>query len=111
MSYLYIGSKGKIAVVDAGTGKTVKEIALSQSWLKSGNGFVNMVKRGNFIYAHTYGQLYCIDIATSRIVWSNELKGMGYDLATLISDDDDNIAGNMAALKMKDVDERRRNSD
>jgi len=31
MPYLYIGAKGKIAVIDAGTGKTIKEITLNQS--------------------------------------------------------------------------------
>jgi outer membrane protein assembly factor BamB len=101
MSYL------KIAVIDAGTGKTIKEINLNQSWVKGGNGFVNMIKNDNFIYAHTYGRLYCIDIPTSKIIWSNELKGLGYELASMISDDDNNVKGNTIASKMKDVDLRK----
>ncbi len=107
MPYLYVGSNGKIAVVDPGTGKTVKEINLKQSWLKSGNGFVNMLKSGNFIYAHTFGRLHCIEMNTGRIVWTNELKGMGYDLATLISDEDNNQMENLAASRMKGVQDRR----
>jgi len=111
MSYLYIGAKGKIVVLDAGTGKTVKEITLNQAWLKSGYGFVNLIKNGSFIYAHTYGRLYCIEINSGKIIWSNELKGMGYDLATMISDDDNNIKGNMIASKMKDINNQRRSSE
>lgn len=111
MSYLYVGAKGKIVVIDAGTGKTIKEITLNQSWLKSGNGFVNMIKNGDFIYAHTYGRLYCIEINSSKIIWSNELKGAGYDLTTIISDDDNNIRGNMIASKMKDIVNQRRSAD
>jgi len=111
MSHLYIGAKGKIAVIDEGTGRTIKEIALNESWLKSGNGFVNMIKKGNFIYAHTTGRLYCVEINSGKIIWSNELKGLGYDLATMISDDDNNSRGNTIASKMKDLDDQRRSSD
>jgi len=111
MSYLYIGAKGKIAVIDAGTGRTIKEITPNPSMLKSGSGFVNMIKNGGFLYAHTYGRLYCIDINSGKILWSNELKGLGYDLATMISDDDNNSKGNMVASKMKDIDDQRRSAD
>jgi len=111
MSHLYIGAKGKIVAIDEGTGRTIKEITLDQSWLKSGNGFVNMIKKGNFIFAHTSGHLYCIEIQSGKVIWSNELKGLGYDLATMISDDDNNIKGNMIAAKMKDSDDRRSDAD
>jgi outer membrane protein assembly factor BamB len=111
MPYLYIGTKGKIVVIDAGTGKTIKEIIPNQSMLKSGNGFVTMIKNGGFLYAHTYGRLYCIEINSGKIIWSNELKGLGYDLATMISDDDNNSRGNMIASKMKDIDDQRRSVD
>jgi len=111
MSNLFIGANGKIAVIDAGTGRTIKEITLNPSKLKGGNGFVNMLKKGGFIYAHTYGQLYCIDIGSGRTIWSNELKGFGYDLATIISDDDNNIGGNIAAAQAKAAADERRKSD
>ena len=107
MSYLYVGAKGKIVVIDVGTGKTIKEITLDQSLLKSGNGFVNMIKKGGLLYAHAYGRLHCIDILSGKIIWSNDLKGLGYDLASMISDDDNNIKGNMIASKMKGIDDQR----
>ena len=111
MPYIYIGAKGKILVLDAGTGKTIKEITLNRSWLKTGNGFVNMLKRGDFIYAHTYGRLYCVDITSSKVIWSNQLKGLGYDLATVISDDDNNVPGNMVASKVRSTGDQRRSAD
>lgn len=112
MPHIYVGANGKIGVIDPGTGKTIKEIILNEKWLKNGNGFVNMIKKNDFIYAHTYGRLYCIDINSGKIIWSNELKGLGYDLATMISDDDNNIKGNMSAAQMSGiVNDRRRSSD
>ncbi len=111
MPYLYVGARGKIAVIEGGTGKTVKEIILNPSWLKTGNGFVNMIKAGNCIYAHTYGRLYCVDAGSGRVLWSNALKGMGYDLTSLISDDDNNARGNMLASKLTGMENRRRSSD
>lgn len=111
MPYLYVGANGKIAVIDAGTGKTIKEITLNKTLLKSGNGFVNMIKKDGFIYAHTYGRLHCVEITSGKIIWSNELKGMGYDPATMISDDNNNMAGNTTAEQMQAFIDRRKSSD
>jgi hypothetical protein len=111
MSYLYVGGRGKIAVIDASTGKTIKLITLDPKLIKSGDGFVNMLKKGDLIYEHTFGQLYCVDISSGKTLWSNELTGLGYDLASIISDDDNNIKMNAAAEKMKHISNQRRSGD
>ena len=111
MPYLYVGANNKIAVIDAGTGRTIKEIVLNEAWLKTGNRFINMIKKDGFLYAHTYGRLYCVDIGRGQVVWSNELKGMGFDIASLISDDDNNVSGNLAAEQMYSLRDRKRSSD
>jgi outer membrane protein assembly factor BamB len=35
------------------------------------------------IYAGSHGHLFCLDVETGRIRWTNELKGMGYNDVTL----------------------------
>lgn len=35
------------------------------------------------MFAHTYGELFCLDQQTGAILWKNGLEGLGYDIATL----------------------------
>jgi hypothetical protein len=35
------------------------------------------------VFAHTEGKLHCLDLADGRILWSNDLRGYGYGIASL----------------------------
>lgn len=48
-----------------------------------GDGFVTVLSDGMRVYAYTYGELHCLELDTGRRIWSNELKGYGYGLASL----------------------------
>lgn len=48
-----------------------------------GDSFVTLIADGQRVFAHTHGQLHCLDCSSGRILWSNELPGCGYGLASL----------------------------
>lgn len=48
-----------------------------------GTGFVTVLSDGSHVFAHTHGQLHCLDFATGRVLWSNQLAGCGYGIASL----------------------------
>ena len=44
---------------------------------------VTVLADGQRIFAHTQGTLHCLDLANGQLLWSNELPGYGYGLASL----------------------------
>jgi outer membrane protein assembly factor BamB len=52
--------------------------------LKSGaDAFVSLVSDDKKVYAHSGGELHCLDLFTGSIIWRDKLKGFGYSLASL----------------------------
>lgn len=57
----------------------------AQLWatpLKS-NGFVTVSADEERAYAHTGGELFCLELKTGNRVWHNPLPGLGYSVASL----------------------------
>jgi outer membrane protein assembly factor BamB len=48
-----------------------------------GDSFVTLSCDDTRIYAHTQGQIHCLDIITGNVLWSNPLKGFGYGVASI----------------------------
>ena len=48
-----------------------------------GDGFVTLNCDGKHVYACTKGKLHCLDLFSGRILWSNELKGFGFGIASI----------------------------
>jgi outer membrane protein assembly factor BamB len=48
-----------------------------------GGDFVTVACDGERIFAHSGGKLYRLDLSTGRILWTNELRGFGYGLASI----------------------------
>ena len=47
------------------------------------NNFVTLLSDGKFAFAHSGGSLYCLDLASGKILWSDGLSGYGYGMASL----------------------------
>jgi outer membrane protein assembly factor BamB len=78
---LYLGTKGRVMAVDPLSGSTVWEATLAGGL--TSHRFVTLLVDGPRVYAHTAGQLFCLDARNGHTLWCNELKGFGYDLASL----------------------------
>ena len=74
MQILIVGMKGRVLGIDKVTGDRVWETHLKSS------GFVNMYIESDRVYASTRGELFCLDLPTGILRWSNKMKGLGYGM-------------------------------
>jgi outer membrane protein assembly factor BamB len=82
-SFLYAGLKAHVVAIDQATGATVWQTKLAGGVAVSGERFVNLLAKEGRVFAHTYGEIFCLDAQTGSILWKNKLDGLGYDLAAL----------------------------
>lgn len=76
---ILIGVKSRVMALS----KTDGHIHWSTALPAGMGNFVTVLADGQRIYAHTHGQLHCLDLATGRVLWTNELAGCGYGFASL----------------------------
>jgi hypothetical protein len=74
---LVLGVKGSVLAFRRDTGEQ-----LWAAHLKSG-AFVTVTADDRRVYAHTTGELFCIDLQTGAAIWHNQLPGLGYGTASL----------------------------
>ena|SRR5690349_24084671 len=77
---LIIGTNGYVARIDPATGQELWRTPLIPG-LFSGTSYtdVSVLIRDNSVFAGARGHLFCLDLASGKISWHNELKGMGYN--------------------------------
>src|SRR4051794_26344567 len=52
--------------------------------LKSGpDDFVSIIADSERVYAHSGGELHCLDLFTGTIIWRDKLKGFRFGIASL----------------------------
>jgi outer membrane protein assembly factor BamB len=74
---LVLGVKGSLVAFRRDTGEELWSTHLKSS------GFVTAVTDEKRVFAHTKGELYCVDLFTGQALWSDPLTGRGYDLASI----------------------------
>lgn len=52
------------------------------TWLK-GTDFVTLLLDGDVLLAATRGEVFCLDAATGKHLWSNGMPGQGFGLASI----------------------------
>jgi outer membrane protein assembly factor BamB len=77
---ILIGIKHSVSAVSKADGH-----ALWTTKLPGGLGgdFVTVASDGERVFAHSSGQLFCLDLWSGRLLWTNELRGYGYGLASI----------------------------
>jgi outer membrane protein assembly factor BamB len=74
---IYVGIAGAVLALDRGSGDEIWRAGLK------GTDFVNIVLDDDRVLAATKGELFCLDATTGRILWNNELRGLGRGLMTV----------------------------
>lgn len=77
---LLVGVKGAALAFRRDTGAHLWATELKSS----SNDFVTLTSDEFRVYAHTGGELFCLDLMTGVKLWHDPLKGFGYGLASLV---------------------------
>ena len=81
---VFIGVKAHVVAIDKNDGRTTWQTKLKAGAV-AGERFVSLLVEDGRVYAHSYGELFCLDAETGRILWNNPLDGLSYDIATIAS--------------------------
>ncbi len=81
---LIIGCNGYVAAIHPTEGRELWRTRLQEGVFTatSGQDVAVIVKEG-FVFAGSHGVLFCLDHASGKLLWTNELKGMGYNDVSL----------------------------
>jgi len=75
-----VATKNHVVALHKDTGEMLWKTKLTGGW---GGEFVTLLADDQLVFAHARGVVHCLELATGRLLWVNELKGLGYSLATL----------------------------
>ncbi len=74
-----VGVKGAVLAFRRDTGAHLWATELKSS----SHDFITVISDEDRVYAHTGGELFCLDLQTGTKLWHDALKGFGYGLATI----------------------------
>jgi len=81
---LIVGSNGFVSAIAADSGNELWRTKLRDGIMGGSYGsIVSVLIDGDKIFAGCSGRLYCLDSLTGKILWNNDLKGMGYNVISL----------------------------
>jgi hypothetical protein len=77
---IFLGLKSRVSALTKSDGRILWATVLRGG---VGDGFVTLNCDGKFVYAHTKGSIFCLDYLSGQILWTNELTGYGYGIASI----------------------------
>lgn len=83
---LFVGTGGHVVAFNKRDGSQVWKTKLKSGFLSSTSGsFVTLLIEDDRVFALAAGQLFCLDAANGVQLWSDGLKGLGYEIGSLAS--------------------------
>ena len=76
---VYVGLNGTVVALDRNSGNEVWRTNLGVQ------GFVNVVLDGDRLLATARGEVFCLELVNGKIIWRNQLKGMGRGVVSIAS--------------------------
>jgi outer membrane protein assembly factor BamB len=77
---IFLGLKSRVSALTKNDGRILWATVLDGG---VGDGFVTLNCDGKFVYAHTKGKIHCLDYLSGQKLWTNELPGYGYGIASI----------------------------
>jgi outer membrane protein assembly factor BamB len=77
---ILIGVKHTVSAVSRADGRVLWTTKLPGG---VGSDFVAVACDGERVFTDCSGQLFCLDLSTGRMLWTNELRGFGYGLTSI----------------------------
>ncbi len=78
--FVLVGLKHRVTALGKSDGQIVWTTELPGGL---GTGFVSVTCDDRRVFACANGQIYCLDLFSGQILWSNGLEGHGYGIASL----------------------------
>ena len=75
-----LGVKHTVIAFDKHTGQRLWTRELSSGL--SGD-FVTVLADHTQVFAHTHGEMFCLDLRTGAVLWKDQLSGFGYGIASI----------------------------
>ena len=80
MNTAFIGVRGHVLAIKKESGEVLWQTHLNGGF---GDSFVSLATDGALVFAHTRGSLFCMDAVSGQLLWTNDLPGLGYGLASI----------------------------
>jgi outer membrane protein assembly factor BamB len=78
--FVFLGLKNRVTALAKSDGQIVWTTELPGGTLTT---FVTVSCDDRRIFAYTAGRIHCLDLFSGQLLWSNPLKGYGYEIASL----------------------------
>jgi outer membrane protein assembly factor BamB len=107
-SIMLVATKCTVLAFERETGRRLWQTALKSGW--TSQDFVTLVADERRVFATTKGELFCLDLFTGSMLWTDGMTGLGYGIASLALPGSlpARVAG--GAEHMRRADEERRRS-
>ena len=81
---LIIGCNGFVSAIHTGSGQELWRTKLREGILGGSRGAdVSVLIDGSKVFAGCYGRIYALEVSNGNVLWSNDLKGMGFNEVAL----------------------------
>jgi outer membrane protein assembly factor BamB len=79
---VFVGLKSQVVALRRSDGTEVWSTRLKGT-LSMGDRFVTLLVDRDRVFAHTKGELFCLDAVSGSVIWTHDLAGLGYDIASI----------------------------
>ena len=79
---LLVGLKHKVTAIAKADGRHVWCTEIRSGFV-SGGDFITLACDGSYVFAYSGGHLHCLELSSGRLLWTDELRGYGFGLASL----------------------------
>ncbi|MEO8376832.1 MAG: PQQ-binding-like beta-propeller repeat protein [Candidatus Sumerlaeota bacterium] len=80
---VFVGTGRSIVAFRKSDGHQLWQKSLSVGLLSVSGGFVTLLVDGDLLFAHAMGEIHCLNALTGELIWRDELKGLGYQVASI----------------------------
>ena len=101
---VHIGIKGHAIGLRRADGAEVWRTKLK------GSGTVLLYRERDRLFATTGGEIFCLDVTTGALIWTNPLKGMGLGLVTVSAAARDEQATHAYTTVAEEIEQRKRHA-
>ena len=79
---LLLGLKHRVTAIAKADGRHIWCTEIGGSFGSSGD-FITLACDDSYVFAYSGGHLHCLELSSGRLLWTDELRGYGFGLASL----------------------------